>query len=88
MTNRLAAFILSKFVDERSFTSVAREVNLSVSTIIRIFDLVNYLKPELTEALSIDEFKRNTNDEKYQCILTDPKKGWSWIYSHSATSLI
>ena len=72
MTNRLSAFVIDKLRDERSFTSVAREVNLSVSTVIRIFDTVSYPKAELTEALSIDEFKGNTWGEKYQTILTDP----------------
>ena len=72
-TTRLVAHIIDKLRDERSFTSVAREVNLSVSTIIRIFDAVSYPKPELPETLSIDEFKGNTWGEKYQCILTDPK---------------
>ena len=72
MTNRLASFVVSKLSDERSFTSVAREVNMSVSTVIRIFDFVSYPKPKLPKALSIDEFKGNTNGEKYQCIITDP----------------
>ena len=72
MTNRLAAFVIDKLRDERSFTSVAKEVNLSVSTVIRIFDVISYPKAKLQEALSIDEFKGNTNGEKYQCILTDP----------------
>ncbi len=72
MTNRLAAFVIDKLRDERSFTSVAKEVNLSVSTVIRIFDVISYPKAKLNEALSIDEFKGNTNGEKYQCILTDP----------------
>ena len=72
-TTRLVAHIIDKLRDERSFTSVAREVNLSISTIIRIFDAVSYPKPELPETLSIDEFKGNTWGEKYQCILTDPK---------------
>ena len=73
MTNRLVEFILYRLTDERSYTSVAREVNLSVSTIIRIFDLVSYPKAELPKVLSIDEFKGNTWGEKYQCILTDPE---------------
>ena len=60
MTNRLSVFVIDKLRDERSFTSVAREVNLSVSTVIRIFDTVSYPKAELSEALSIDEFKGNT----------------------------
>ena len=72
MTNRLSAFVIEKLRCEHSFTSVARDVNLSVSTIIRIFDLVSYSCFKLPSALSIDEFKGNTNGEKYQCILTDP----------------
>lgn len=55
-----------------SFSSVAREVNLSVSTVIRIFDLVGYAPVSLPQVLSIDEFKGNTGREKYQCIITDP----------------
>ena len=73
MTKRLVEFILYCLTDERSFTSVAREVNLSVTTIIRIFDIVNYPKTELPKVLSIDEFKGKTWGEKYQCILTDPE---------------
>ena len=72
MTNRLTAYIIDRLRCERSFSCVAREVNLSVSTIIRIFDLVSYTLKGLPTALSIDEFKGNTNGEKYQCILTDP----------------
>lgn len=71
-TNRLCAFVIDKLRDERSFTSVAKEVNLSVSTVIRIFDHVSYPKAKLSKVLSIDEFKGNTWGEKYQCILTDP----------------
>lgn len=72
MTNRLSFFVLDKLRDERSFTSVAKEVNTSVSTVIRIFDNVSYPKAKLSQALAIDEFKGNTWGEKYQCILTDP----------------
>ena len=72
MTSRLICYIIDKLRDERSFTSVAKEFNLSVSTVIRIFDIISYPKAELSTALSIDEFKGNTNGEKYQCILTDP----------------
>ena len=75
MTNRLPALVIDKLHEERSFSSVAREVNLSTNTVIRIFDLVNYQKPELSEVLAIDEFKGNAGHEKYQCIITDPKNG-------------
>ena len=72
-TSRLSAYIINKLSDERSFTSVAKEVNLSVSTVIRIFDIVSYPKCQLPEVLSIDEFKGNADGEKYLGILTDPK---------------
>lgn len=42
MTKRLIAGILSRLAGVRSFTSVAREVNLSVSTVIRVFDCISY----------------------------------------------
>ena len=76
VTNRLSAYIIDKLTSVQSFSSVAREVSLSVSTIIRIFDLVSYPKiNKLPTVLSIDEFKGNTWGEKYQCILTDPVTG-------------
>lgn len=76
MTNRLSAWVINLLKDVRSFSSVAREVNLSVSTVIRIFDLVGYSKPHsLPEVIAIDEFKGNTGKEKYQAIITDPKTG-------------
>jgi transposase len=74
MTSRLAAYVISRLADVCSFTSVAKDVNLSVSTVIRIFDLVHYSAASLPEVLSIDEFKGNTDREKYQCIITDPVK--------------
>ena len=72
ITKRLTGHVIDKLSDERSFSSVAREVNMSVSTVIRIFDSVSYPKAKLPKTLSIDEFKGNTWGEKYQCILTDP----------------
>ena len=72
MTNRLSAYIIEKLRNEVSFTSVAREVNLSTPTVMRVFDLVSYSFNKLPTALSIDEFKGNTGGEKYQCIITDP----------------
>jgi len=73
MTSRLIEHIISRLSDVRTFTSIAREMNLSVSTVIRIFDYIDYGKPnQLPEVVSIDEFKGNANREKYQCILTDP----------------
>ena len=73
MTNRLAAFVIDKLKSEYSFTSVAKSVNLSVSSVIRIFDIISFPKPnKLPRVFAIDEFKGNTGNIKYQCIVTDP----------------
>lgn len=73
MTNRFSAYVISKLTSVRSYTSVAKETGVSIPTVIRIFDLVQYGKPTLPEVLAIDEFKGNTGSEKFQCIITDPK---------------
>ena len=76
VTLRLINEIFKKAESERSFTSIAEEVNLSVSTVIRFFDMLAYDTPkELPRALSIDEFKGNTGKEKYQVIITNPDDG-------------
>lgn len=72
MTNRLAVYIIDILRNTDSFTKVAKEVGKSISTVIRVFDIVSFKAPPLPEVLSIDEFKGNTNKEKYQVILTDP----------------
>ena len=72
MTNRLSLYIIQNLQSEVSFSSVARSVNLSVSTVIRIFDCISYSPPQLPSVMAIDEFKGNTWGEKYQCIITDP----------------
>ena len=60
MTNRLVAYVINKLRSETSFTSVAKEGNLSIPTVIRIFDFISYLLKKLPTAISIDEFKGNT----------------------------
>ena len=71
-TNRLSAHILDRLRKLVTFTDVAKEVNLSPTTVMRTFDLVSYAPRQLPTTLSIDEFKGNTDKEKYQCIITDP----------------
>lgn len=76
MTRRLINKVLDKAEDVCSFTSISKELNISVSTVIRIFDSITYLSPNnLPEAVAIDEFKGNTGKEKYQAILTNPITG-------------
>ena len=76
LTRRLINKILSKTKEVCSYTSISKELNISVSTVIRIFDSITYLAPDkLPEAVAIDEFKGNTGKEKYQVILTNPITG-------------
>ena len=76
VTLRLIDEIFKKTESVRSFTSIAKEVNLSVSTVIRFFDMLAFDAPkELPQVLSIDEFKGNTGKEKYQVIITNPADG-------------
>jgi len=73
MTSRLVAHIINQLRCECSFTSVAKSVNLSVSTVIRVFDILSFPRPKkLPHVFAIDEFKGNTGNIKYQCIITDP----------------
>ncbi len=73
MTCRKNARIIHDFRDTVSATHIARQHNVSVSTVLRYFNLVNYSCKELPEVLSIDEFKGNAGGEKYQTIVTDAK---------------
>ena len=73
MTSRLVAHIIDQLRCECSFTSVAKSVNLSVSAVIRVFDMLSFPHPKkLPHVFAIDEFKGNTGNIKYQCIITDP----------------
>ena len=72
MTSRLIESVIEKLSDERSFTCVAKETGLSVSTVIRIFDHVKYpVLKTCPTVLSIDEFKGNTGGEKFNVIICD-----------------
>jgi len=73
MTSSLVAYMLKELKSCHSMVSVAQRCNVSPFTVARVFSFVSTLKPKLTEVLSIDEFKGNCEEGKYQCILTDPK---------------
>lgn len=70
-TNRLTAFILDSLKDVVSMKHIAEHANLSTTTVSKRFDLLNYKPKNLPSVLSIDEFKGNTDNERYQCILVD-----------------
>ena len=74
MTKRLAMYICHQLRETISYTYIASQTNISVSTVIRVFDRINYVKPSIPRVLSIDEFKGNAETGKFQCILVDGKK--------------
>ena len=73
MTSRKNARIIEDFRDTVSASYIARKHNISTTTALRYFNLVNYSCKALPEVLSIDEFKGNAGGEKYQTILKDAR---------------
>lgn len=74
ITTRLALSIIQLSSNRQSANSVADLVGVSVSTVFRMLNHLQYPKPAtLPKTLSIDEFRGNAGGEKFQAILTDPK---------------
>ena len=73
MTNRLALYGIEQMKFKQSRHDIARNINVSPSTVARWLGLVHFDKPKrLPKVLSIDEFRGNTEYGKFQCILTAP----------------
>lgn len=73
-TSRLTAFIAAALHNTCSVVSIARQCNVSTSTVNRVLDSISYGRAKISQTLSIDEFKGNADGTKYQCILVDPVK--------------
>lgn len=73
-TTRLWGHVLSLMGAVKSMKQVAKETNLSSTSVARIFDNVSFGRPNLPRVIGIDEFKGNSGGEKFNCILTDPDK--------------
>ncbi len=73
-TIRLSYKIIDLLRNLINIKSVADITNVSVNTVTRLLDTVNYSVPSLPECISIDEFKGDTDAGKYQCILLDAKR--------------
>ena len=71
MTSRLIVTIIDAFRKVVSASEIASRYNISSTTALRYFDVVNYRCKKLPSVLSIDEFKGNAGGEKYQTIVTD-----------------
>lgn len=74
LTQRSVISIIQQLRNMVSSSEVARNHNVSVTSVLRYFKPIQYSCPELPEVLSIDEFKGDTDGEKYQTILTDAGK--------------
>lgn len=73
ITNRIFAYIINELSCISSMSSVASKANVSFHSVKRIFDLVSYPSPSyLPEVISIDEFKGNSGNSDYHCIIVDP----------------
>lgn len=75
MSKAVIATMVYQLQGTHSYTDIANEVNVSVTTVIRMFNKTfNFGMPEyLSETLAIDEFRGNAGGHKFQVIITDPK---------------
>ncbi|WP_370447318.1 hypothetical protein [Veillonella sp. 3891] len=75
MNKAVIATIMHKLQGTYSYTDIAKEVNVSVTTVIRMFTKTFNLgiPAHLPLTLAIDEFRGNAGGHKFQVIVTDPK---------------
>lgn len=74
-TARVYASVLNALREKISFKDVGKRFGISSASVFRIFEYVAVTTPtSLPDVLGIDEFKGNTNGEKYHAILTNIKE--------------
>lgn len=71
-SSRFYALAYKEFQNMQSFKAIANRIGVSVTSIIRWFDLISFSHPRLPTCFSIDEFKGNAEGEKFQCNLSNP----------------
>ena len=73
LSSRFAYYLLTLLREKRSMKDIANSNNVSSTKVINTLKLLSFKKPMcLPTVLSIDEFRGNAGDKKFQCILTDP----------------
>ncbi len=73
LSSRFAYYLLTLLKEKRSMKDIANCNDISSAKVLSMLKLLSYEKPKsLPAVLSIDEFRGNTGDKKFQCILTDP----------------
>ena len=72
-THRTGEKIMELLRRRSSMKDIAKDTQTSVSGVQRVLRMMPVSKPQrLPEAISFDEFKGNTDGQKFQCIVTDP----------------
>ena len=67
--------VINKIKDVKSFKQVSKELKISISSVLRIFDSIVIPSKKLdTSVLYMDEFKGNADGEKYQLAIYDRNK--------------
>ncbi|MCQ2911193.1 MAG: ISL3 family transposase [Clostridia bacterium] len=73
MTKRFIDLIIEETRSLKSFKSIANDLGVSPTTVIRIFDNIEYEQGNIGEIVCIDEFKGNLGGQKYQAVMVDPQ---------------
>ena len=73
VTSRLVAEIIHAFEKVVPAKEIGCHYNVSAMTAMRYFRCINHKPTELTEVLSLDEFKGNSGGQKYNSIVADPR---------------
>ncbi|WP_299445867.1 transposase family protein [uncultured Phascolarctobacterium sp.] len=71
-SSRFYALVYKEFQSMQSFKAIATRIGVSVTSIIRWFDVISFSHPKLPTCFSIDKFKGNAEGEKFQCNISDP----------------
>lgn len=91
MKNRLIASIIEEFQHIQPMSIIAKGTNLSGKTAARIFNHVEYAKPDLPEVISIVGFKSNGGGEKFKGSQKEkvfdvlPNRKAETLYGHFST---
>ena len=72
-TKRVTEFIVDRLKTKQSMKDIAKDADVSVSTVSRLLPPLAVSSKHLPEVLCIDEFKGNTEYYKYQVSLMDGK---------------
>lgn len=72
-TKRVTEFIVDRLKTKQSMKDIAKDADVSVSTVSRLLPPLAASSKHLPEVLCIDEFKGNTEYYKYQVSLMDGK---------------